>query len=76
MKAIAQKEIIGESGIIRIEKGKEYEVEQIMQAGRFSSQIGVYIDEKVLAYKYDGSLFLPDVFAIQSAGRASKKIMD
>lgn len=61
MKLIAQKEIIGESGLIRIEKGKEYNVEQIVRAGYLHPN-GYYTNDRIEGYKYDGSLFLPDVF--------------
>lgn len=67
MKAIAQKEIIGESGLIRIEKGKEYEVEKIVRKGYLHPN-GYRTNDRVEGYEFRGSLFATDVFEIQKPG--------
>ncbi len=62
MKAIAQTDIISQNANLIIEKGKKYEVEQIIRAGFYGAGTGYWHPETIDGYKYDGSLYTADVF--------------
>ena len=62
MKAIAQTDIITINAYLIIEKGKEYEVEQIVRPGFYGAGTGYWHPDRIDGYKYDGSLYTADVF--------------
>ena len=67
MKAISQIDIISFNGLIRVEKGKEYDIEPIVRKGYLHPN-GYRTNDRVEAYKFRGSLFTTDVFEIQKPG--------